>query len=129
MRLLLVDDHEDTLDLLARVLRARKHTVEIARTFAAAEALCAQQNSFDLVICDIQLPGGTGWDLMSGVLRRCGIPGIALSGHGAAEDLAKSRDAGFAAHLVKPIGLDALDAAIHQAVDSPADDDATDPRR
>jgi CheY-like chemotaxis protein len=122
MRLLLVDDHDDTLDLLARVLRAKKHTVEIARTFAAAEALCTQQNCFDLVICDIQLPGGTGWDLMSGVLRRVGIPGIALSGHGGADDLAKSRDAGFAAHLVKPIGLDTLESAIQKAVANPADD-------
>lgn len=116
MRLLLVDDHDDTLDLLARVLRARKHTVEIARTFSAAEELCGRPNSFDLVICDIQLPGGTGWELMSGVLRRCGIPGIALSGYGAPDDLARSRDAGFSAHLVKPIGLDTLDAAIRKAV-------------
>lgn len=116
MRLLLVDDHDDTLDLLARVLKAKKHTVEIARTFAAAEAMCAQQKCFDLVICDIQLPGGTGWDLMKGVLSRCGIPGIALSGHGSADDLAKSKEAGFAAHLVKPIGLDTLDAAIRKAV-------------
>ena len=46
---------------------------------------------------------------------RGGVPGIAMSGFGAAEDLQLSREAGFFDHLTKPIDLKRLDAAIHRA--------------
>jgi CheY-like chemotaxis protein len=116
LRLLLVDDHDDTLEFMSRLLRARGHVVTTARSVAEAEALCEAQQPFDLAVCDLQLPDGTGGDLMAGALRRCGTPGIALSGHGSHEDRERSRAAGFAVHLTKPVALDALEAAIRQAV-------------
>jgi CheY-like chemotaxis protein len=114
LRLLLVDDHEDTLDFMTRLLRARGHDVTTAKTVAEAASACSSHN-FDLAICDLQLPDGTGEDLLA-KLRTCGTPAIALSGHASPEDQRHSQSAGFVAHLTKPIALDALEKAIKQAV-------------
>lgn len=115
MRLLLVDDHDDTLEFMSRLLRARGHEVTKAKSVAEAESLCTGARSFDLAICDLQLPDGTGAELMCGGLKRCDIPAIALSGHGSPEDREKSRSAGFAAHLTKPVTVEMLETAIRQA--------------
>ena len=119
MRLLLVDDHDDTLEFMSRLLRARGHEVMTARSVAEAESLCGCE-SFDLAVCDLQLPDGSGGDLMMGVFKRSGVPAIALSGHGSDEDQQQSRAAGFAAHLTKPIALDALEQAIRDVASRPS---------
>jgi CheY-like chemotaxis protein len=57
----------------------------------------------DLVISDLGLPDAGGLDLMRELRRRGNnTPGIALSGYGQEEDIHRSREAGFAAHLIKP---------------------------
>ena len=60
------------------------------------------------------LPDGSGLDVMRRVKERSGIPGIALSGYGAEEDIRQSRAAGFAEHLVKPVNIAALRTAIRR---------------
>ena len=69
----------------------------------------AGQYPFDLLVSDLGLPDGSGHDLMR-ELRQRGhkFPGIALSGYGQEEDIRRSREAGFAAHLTKPASREAV---------------------
>jgi signal transduction histidine kinase/ActR/RegA family two-component response regulator len=110
LKILLVEDNRDTLHFLALVLGQRGHTVRKAASMAQAwEELTAD---LDLVISDIELPDGSGLDLMREMGD--GVPGIAMSGFGSEEDVRLSREAGFATHLTKPIDIARLEAAIQQ---------------
>ena len=97
------------------VLTADGHTVETAGDVATALEL-AGQHAFDLLVSDLGLPDGSGHDLMR-QLRQRGhkFPGIALSGYGQEEDIQRSREAGFAAHLTKPASREAVVEAIASA--------------
>ncbi|MEO7599431.1 MAG: CheR family methyltransferase, partial [Opitutus sp.] len=103
-RLLLVEDHESTLETLARLLRRDGHFVVTATTVALALAAAAR-DQFDLVISDIGLPDGTGNELMEKLRADHGLRGVALSGYGMEEDLVRSRAAGFVTSLVKPVRI------------------------
>jgi signal transduction histidine kinase/ActR/RegA family two-component response regulator len=113
LHLLLVEDHPDTADAMAELLRLLGHQVTVAGSVAKALA-AADGRRFDLVISDLGLPDGSGLDLMRDLAAHHGLRGIALSGYGMDEDLRKSREAGFAAHLTKPVSLPALQAAIRR---------------
>jgi len=113
-RLLLVEDNQATLEVLGRILRKQGHDVVTASTVEAARDFAANQD-FDLVISDIGLPDGNGIDLMNELTRDYGLRGIALSGYGMDEDLARTKNAGFIAHLVKPIDLDRLNRVLEEA--------------
>jgi two-component system CheB/CheR fusion protein len=116
-RILLVEDNPDTLQFLALVLRRRGHEVVTADRLATAFAAVNEaEGPFDLLLSDIELPDGTGLDLMRELNAGGVVAGIAMSGFGAEEDLRFSREAGFFDHLTKPIDLDRLDAAIRAAV-------------
>ena len=112
-RLLLVEDNQATLEVLGRILRKQGHDVVTASTVEAARDLAANQE-FDLVISDIGLPDGNGIDLMNELTRDYGLRGIALSGYGMDEDLARTKNAGFIAHLVKPVDVDRLNRVLEQ---------------
>jgi signal transduction histidine kinase/ActR/RegA family two-component response regulator len=107
LRLLVIEDDEPTLAVLARLLRRHRHDVLTASTVKDALLLASTQ-SFDLVISDIGLPDGNGIDLMRQLTKDYGLRGIALSGYGMATDHAQTQQAGFLAHLVKPINFDQL---------------------
>lgn len=105
LRILLVEDHADTANLLARLLRSRGHTVATAGSVSAACAAAASA-TFDLVISDLGLPDGSGTDVMRCVRTFPHPPrGIAVSGYGTDADKRMTREAGFDAHLTKPIKL------------------------
>ena len=112
-RVLLVDDHADTLRSMDRLLRLRGYQVCTACSVATALQATAVQ-TFDLLISDVGLPDGSGMDLMRELHLRYGkkLPGIALSGYGMEEDVSRSRDAGFDEHLTKPIDMLGLEAVI-----------------
>ena len=113
MRLLLVEDHDDTREVLARLLRQRGYEVDAARN--AQEALfLASEKTFDLLVSDIALPDAIGCDLLAELSAKYALRGIAMSGFGSEADLAQSKAAGFLEHLVKPIDAQALDAAIQR---------------
>ncbi len=104
---------------MAELLRAGGHRVTVAGSVAEGLAAAGrEQGRFDLVVSDVGLPDGSGVDLMRELAARYGLPGIALSGYGMEEDVRRSRDAGFARHLTKPVSLQALETAIRETIDS-----------
>jgi two-component system CheB/CheR fusion protein len=119
LHILLVEDHEDTADAMADLLRLMGHEVTVATSVAAAlTAAGATQNGsgrrLDLVVSDLGLPDGSGQDVMRELSRRYGLRGIALSGYGMEDDVRRSHEAGFLRHLTKPVDLQMLKAAIRQ---------------
>lgn len=114
--ILLVDDHEDTLRAMSRLLRRLEHRVVTANCVEGA-LRAANEQSFDLLISDVGLPDGTGLDLMRQLLDRQSIRGIALTGYGSENDLRRTREAGFSAHLTKPIDFRALETAIRSVAE------------
>jgi CheY-like chemotaxis protein len=114
-RILLVDDHADTLRTLARLLRGLGYQIETATSVSSA-LRAAGNGRFDLLISDIGLPDGSGLDIMNEARARFDLKGIALSGYGMDEDVRKSRQAGFDEHLTKPINFHLLEAAIRRVM-------------
>ena len=115
VRILLVDDHQDTLDFMSRFLTLCGHQVITASTYEKALSV-GQQQEFDLVISDIGLPGGSGYELMPALQALRPVKGIALSGYGMKADVDRSLAAGFSAHLTKPCDLSALNATIEKVL-------------
>jgi two-component system CheB/CheR fusion protein len=111
LHILLVEDNQPTLDVLQRLLTALGHRVTPASTVEAALQLAAEADH-DLIISDIGLPDGTGYDLMRSLRERHDLPGIALSGYGMEDDVQKSLSAGFTEHLTKPIDLQTLQRSL-----------------
>ena len=107
LRLLIVEDHEATLSVLTRLLTRSGHRIATAGTMHAALTAFAAER-FDAIISDLGLPDGSGLDLMREIQRQRPVPGIALSGYGMEEDLRQTKEAGFFAHLVKPVNFDQL---------------------
>ena len=113
LRILLVEDHADTRRATARLLRLLGHQVADADGVSSA-LQTAGSGSFDLMISDLGLPDGSGLDLMRQIKRLYNLKGIALSGFGMDSDLRNSTEAGFDCHLVKPVPLEQLEAAVRQ---------------
>jgi two-component system CheB/CheR fusion protein len=118
LRILLVDDHEDTCTALERLLVRRGHLVAAAQTVRGAMENAAR-NEFDLLISDIALPDGTGMELMTCLRAMKPIRGIAISGFGMSGDVERSLGAGFSEHLVKPVKVEKLEAAIDRVMGAP----------
>ena len=114
LRLLLVEDHEPTLQVMTALLEAEGHAVKTARDLASARRAAAE-NQLDLLVSDLGLPDGSGLDLMRELREGYGLRGIAVSGYGMEEDLRRSREAGFLEHLIKPLDPAKLKAAIARA--------------
>jgi CheY-like chemotaxis protein len=113
LEILLVEDHPDTAKLMRRLLAAQGHHVTSAGS--VSEGLAAVRERVpDLLISDLGLPDGTGQDLMRRLVEEGKrVPAIALSGYGNPGDIERSRAAGFAEHLTKPLnGIEPLMAAI-----------------
>lgn len=114
LRVLLVEDHPDTLRTLRRLLEVSGYAVSAAASVAAALEL-VQLQQFDLLVSDIGLPDGTGIELVRTLRQRSiKIPGVALTGYGMDHDVASSLDAGFSAHLTKPVDFEALEATMRR---------------
>jgi CheY-like chemotaxis protein len=113
LRILLVDDHADTLRAMSRLLRQLEHRVVTADCVSSALS-AAECEDFDLLISDLGLPDGTGTGLLRELLKRRPVKGIALTGYGMESDVQRTREAGFFAHLTKPIDFDQLQEAIRQ---------------
>ena len=113
VRILLVEDHEDTNRSLTRMLRRRGYEVHPANDIRSALDIAARKQ-FDVLVSDIGLPDGSGIDLLKALRAKRDVFGIALSGYGMEEDIRRSGEAGFSHHLVKPVDLNKLDSIIQE---------------
>jgi len=123
MRILVVEDHPDTAEQFARLLRHVGHEVVCAGSIKEAQT-CASatpgQNracAFDILISDLDLPDGSGRELMRNLAQTYPIHGIAISGHGMKEDVYGSLQAGFSYHITKPVNWAELKAVIDKISD------------
>jgi CheY-like chemotaxis protein len=112
-RVLIVDDHSDTVMVMQRLLVQKGYDVKTAESFNDA-VRAASDGPFDLILADISLPDGDGLQLLGEFTRRGSptIKGIALSGYGMPEDIERTRNAGFAGHLTKPVQFSQLTSMI-----------------
>jgi CheY-like chemotaxis protein len=101
--------------MLSKLLAASGYAVRTAGSVASALELAAAE-PFEVIISDIGLPDASGYELMEQLRRRYGIKGIALSGYGMEADMARSREAGFVDHIVKPVNVAHLEAVIRRVV-------------
>ena len=112
LKVFLVENHADTLESLKLYLEDAGHKVSTAMTVAQTLALLPKVGC-DVLICDIGLPDGTGWELMAKLPRK--IFGVAMSGFGMNADSEKSKAAGFRHHLLKPFKAAELDKILAEA--------------
>ena len=117
LKILLVEDHDDTSRVMSRLLERLGHQVRTADSVASA--LIAAEEPFDLLLSDIGLPDGTGIDLLQQLRQRGknGFPAVALTGFGMEEDIAKTREAGFTDHLTKPINFQRLQRVVQKVAE------------
>ncbi len=114
LRILVVDDHVDTLKVLRRILESSGHSVTAASSVKEATH-AAQTDAFDLIISDIGLPDGSGLDIVRSVRARDPhVPAIAMTGFGMEQDIRSSEEAGFSTHLTKPVDMNSLETAIRE---------------
>ena len=112
---LIADDNQDAADTLATILRTRGHRV--TTVYSGSQALeAANRTRPDLAILDIEMPGMSGYDVAEKIREQAwgtGVQLIALTGYGRPADQARARDAGFDAHLIKPIDFAAFDRLLN----------------
>jgi PAS domain S-box-containing protein len=117
-RVLLVDDNADAVDSLAVLLRHRGYLAHTATDGAGALTL-AETIRPDVIVLDLGMPQVNGYDVARTVRRRPGgadILLIAATGWGSKEDRRQTREAGFDAHLTKPLNPDELIRLIESRV-------------
>jgi CheY-like chemotaxis protein len=114
LRLIVVEDHANSAEGLKRFLNAIGYQVFIATDMHSALSLAAAVE-FDVLLSDLALPDGTGWELMKRLSVERRIRAIAFSGHNSAADVQRSAEAGFLEHIPKPLCPERLCAAIDRA--------------
>ena len=115
-----MENHVDTLMIFSRYLESFGHTVVSSRTMA--DALVSWPTArCDVLISDLRLPDGDGWELLTRLCLPRSIHAIAISGLGMAADRARSKASGFRHHLLKPFRLAEFDAALREAASEAAD--------
>lgn len=112
-KILLVEDHPDTLLAMSKLLRKWGYAISTADCVRTALE-CLASESFDVLISDLGLPDGSGLEIMRALKDHPNIKGIALSGYGTDEDIRKSLEAGFQEHLVKPVTAENLRHAVQR---------------
>jgi PAS domain S-box-containing protein len=113
LRILLVEDHGDTRRTLERLLSHFGHEISTAATTASALKI-VQSQDFDVVLSDIGLPDGSGYEVISRAKQRHPVKGVALTGFGTDDDIRRGKEAGFDFHLVKPVDFHELRSVLDQ---------------
>ena len=107
LRILLVEDHDDTRRVLSRLLGHFGHEISVADSTRSAMEI-VESKEFDVILSDIGLPDGSGYDIISEAKRKKPVKGVALTGFGTDEDIRRSKAAGFDFHLTKPVDVHEL---------------------
>jgi len=111
LRILLVEDHADSRAMMSRLLTLAGYLVIPATGYADALRQ-AEGIAFDVLLADLALPDGCGWELAMRLRDDHRFAAIAVSGHGTAADIERSRSVGYCEHLTKPINFDLLLAVV-----------------
>jgi CheY-like chemotaxis protein len=113
LRILVVEDHNDTLHTLSRLLSHFGHEISLADTAQSALNII-NSKEFDVVLCDIALPDGNGYDVVAQAKRRRPVKAVALTGFSTTDDIKRGQQAGFDFHLSKPVDFHELRAVLGQ---------------
>lgn len=116
LRVLVVENHPDMrLGLKSFLAMLECHARLVEDLSSAREA--AKEETFDVLLTDISLPDGDGWDLVGQLRETNHLPpvAIAMSGFSSASDVMRSKRAGFVSHLIKPFLPDELEALLRKA--------------
>ncbi len=113
LRILLVEDHRDTRRTLSRLLTHFGHEVLAADNVHRALEIIGS-GEIDVLLCDIGLPDGSGYEVITQAKGKRPIHAVALTGFGTEEDIRRSKEAGFDLHLVKPIDLHELQTVLEK---------------
>ena len=110
LAVLVVDDSEDTTEMVRHLLEIGGASVHVATSGFEGLRL-AQDREFDVVLSDISMPGMDGFEFLSKLRKLPGkedLPAVALTGFGRPEDVQRACDEGFYAHLTKPFDIQTL---------------------
>ncbi len=107
LHILVVEDHHDSALALTHLLRFYGHRAQIADSCQRARQMFAAER-FDVVLCDLGLPDGDGCQLLRELQALAPVKALAITGFGMSDDVARTRDAGFLAHITKPVVADRL---------------------
>jgi CheY-like chemotaxis protein len=111
LKVLVIEDHEDTAILMTQMLNEMGHSIVKADSVASAVEILIR-DKIDLIISDIGLPDGNGVSLIYAVRQFCDIPAIAITGYGTREDVERCLNAGFDKHITKPVVYELLGQTI-----------------
>ena len=111
--ILIVEDHPDTNLSLQWLLKREGYDV-LSATNVKQGLEMASENAIDLLISDIGLPDGTGWEMMQSIKASKPMKAIALSGFGTEDDKRRSKEAGFLEHLTKPYNIPELKSTVEK---------------
>lgn len=111
LRILVVEDHNDTLEALSRLLGHFGHEISVADRAASAINMI-NSKQFDVVLCDIALPDGNGYDVIAEAKKKHPVKAVALTGFGGTDDVERGKKAGFDFHLTKPVDFHELRAVL-----------------
>ena len=114
MKIFVVENHRDTLKYLKMYLESLGHTVTTASTMQAALAASPTENC-DVLISDLGLPDGDGWQLVEQAKFSKPVYAVAMSGFASTSDVERSKAAGFHRHIAKPFGEEVIVEALEEA--------------
>ena len=118
--ILLVEDHLDTRRAFAAILKSWGHTVSTTDSVAGGLGFL-DDNKVDVVLSDIGLPDGNGYEFISEARQRTPkMTAIAVSAYFTAEDQRRGHDAGFDMHFAKPVDLAGLQRVLERLSSVPS---------
>ena len=115
LRILIVEDHADTLRVLAHLLGHFGHEISTADSRQSAFRFL-ESKDFDVLLSDIGLPDGTGYEVVSQAKLRRPLKAVALTGFDRDEDIRRGKEAGFDFHLTKPVDFQELRHVLEQVI-------------
>lgn len=116
LKIFIVENDTDSRNMLAMLLAGSGHEVQTASNMTdALRAIPASR--CEVLISDIGLPDGNGWDLMALLQQKAWRPAyaIAMSGYGMGRDIERSKAAGYRQHLIKPMDIEQLERLLTDA--------------
>ncbi|HPZ97274.1 MAG TPA: PAS domain S-box protein [Phycisphaerae bacterium] len=115
VHILLAEDHQAIAEMLEITLAGEGYSVSVADSVNEAIAI-VRKRPIDLLLSDLRLRDGTGWDLMRRLRQVRLVPAIAMSGYSDKAYVEQSRSAGFADYLVKPLDEEVLLTAVRRVL-------------